>query len=281
MLLRNMKKSNFMYLTIFMLFFCARLYSPENELKNAEELFELGVAYHNGEGVPKDEKKAVELYRRAAAKGSSDALLNLSAMYYHGQGGLPKDEKKFLELLHQSANQGCPEAQFQLAQIFGFKFTEFGLSKDEKKAVELWKKAEAQGLAEAQFRLAGMYYLGIVGFPEDQAKAMELLKKAADQGLAEAKELQEKINKDRATTQETKASHKFRGIIAENEAFDRALDEMFPDDNKASDKKQGNQPSNKQAKKVMRETPELANALKAKISAMAMLQEADRLEKLG
>lgn len=48
---------------MFSVFSCVRFYSQEGDLKSAEELFELGVAYQYGEGAPKDEKKAVELYK--------------------------------------------------------------------------------------------------------------------------------------------------------------------------------------------------------------------------
>jgi hypothetical protein len=42
--------------------------------------------YANGQGVAKDYKKAVALYREAAQAGSADAVLNLGAMYFQGFG---------------------------------------------------------------------------------------------------------------------------------------------------------------------------------------------------
>lgn len=230
-----MKILNLKYLSFFILFFCARAYSLENDLKKAQELFELGVAYQYGEGAPKDEKKAVDIYKEAADKGSPEALFNLSAMYFHGQGGLRKDKKKSLELLQQAADKG---------------------------------------LAEAQFRLSGMYYLGKAGLPEDKGKSAELLKKAADQGLPKAKELQGIADEDKMS-REKKALQTVREDIALNEALDDMLKE-----NNANQRNDLVKPSAGEVKKVIKETPELANAIKAKIKAKAILQEADRLEKV-
>ena len=48
--------------------------------------FNLGVLYDNGHGVPMDDQKAIEWYRKAAEQGLSQAQINLGIMYAEGEG---------------------------------------------------------------------------------------------------------------------------------------------------------------------------------------------------
>ena len=50
-----------------------------------------GVMYYNGWGVPKDYKKAMEWYTKAAGQGFALAQFNLGLMYGKGWG-VPKDD---------------------------------------------------------------------------------------------------------------------------------------------------------------------------------------------
>jgi len=52
--------------------------------------FDLGSAYHNGQGVPQDYQEAIRWYRAAAEQGHSKAQNNLGNMYDKGQG-VPQD----------------------------------------------------------------------------------------------------------------------------------------------------------------------------------------------
>lgn len=49
--------------------------------------------YADGEGVDKDEKRAVELFTITAEQGNAVAQYNLGVMYEHGRG-VDKDEKR-------------------------------------------------------------------------------------------------------------------------------------------------------------------------------------------
>ena len=48
----------------------------------------LGLAYYNGEGVPKDLEESVKWYRKAAELGDADAQLILVVAYQKGEGVL-------------------------------------------------------------------------------------------------------------------------------------------------------------------------------------------------
>ncbi len=54
---------------------------------HAEAQFHLGVLYANGMGVPKDETKAVEWYKKSAALGNEDAISTLERLYNYRIGG--------------------------------------------------------------------------------------------------------------------------------------------------------------------------------------------------
>ncbi|MBL8258620.1 MAG: sel1 repeat family protein [Candidatus Competibacteraceae bacterium] len=48
--------------------------------------FNLGVLYDEGKGMPEDNAKAMEWYRKAADQGFSQAQVNLGIMHQHGEG---------------------------------------------------------------------------------------------------------------------------------------------------------------------------------------------------
>lgn len=68
----------------------------------------LGINYANGAGVPKDQAKANELYKKGCDGGSANACNNLGASYTHGTG-VPKDQAKAYELIKKSCDGGSKE----------------------------------------------------------------------------------------------------------------------------------------------------------------------------
>ncbi len=58
--------------------------------------FNLGVMYHNGEGVPQDSAEAFKWYGLAAAQGETKAQVKLGAMYVKGWG-VPQDDTEALK----------------------------------------------------------------------------------------------------------------------------------------------------------------------------------------
>src|SRR5207247_4375042 len=71
---------------------------PENLEKAADQGYaqaqnNLGTLYENGEGVPKDLRKAAKLYQKAADQGYALAQNNLGLLYENGEG-VPKDLRK-------------------------------------------------------------------------------------------------------------------------------------------------------------------------------------------
>lgn len=58
---------------------------------DAAAQFNLGLCYAKGEGVEKDDSRAVTWYRKSAEQGYAEAQLNLARCYDGGEG-VPKDE---------------------------------------------------------------------------------------------------------------------------------------------------------------------------------------------
>ena len=98
-----------------------------NSLKELRELGEtnmdaqmiLGDAFWEGDGVPKDFKKAFYYFEKAAQKNNSQALLNLGYMYRKGiacEVDLLKAERFYL----QADKLGDEEANGILAEVYIF-----------------------------------------------------------------------------------------------------------------------------------------------------------------
>ncbi len=63
---------------------------PLAEQGDANAQNNLGNMYDYGQGVPRDDAKAVKWYRKAAEQGNAGAQYNLGVMYGNGQG-VPQD----------------------------------------------------------------------------------------------------------------------------------------------------------------------------------------------
>lgn len=148
---------------------------------DAESQFRLGNLYSDGEGVPKDDAKAVEWYREAADHGYAKAQNNLGVMYLLGQG-VPRDLTKAGEWFRKAAEQGLDASQTQLGDMY---VRGEGVPKDAAKAMEWYLKAAEQGQVDAQFNLGAAYAFG-KGVLKDAVKAVEWYRKAAEQNHVDA-----------------------------------------------------------------------------------------------
>src|SRR6202521_2049432 len=60
---------------------------------DADAQWQMGVRYHNGEGVPRDDAQAMQWFLRAAEQGHATAQATLGAYYWAGRG-VPQDSSK-------------------------------------------------------------------------------------------------------------------------------------------------------------------------------------------
>ena len=79
------------------------------ESGDAEAQYVLGVIYHTGRGVPRDDAESAKWMRLAADQGLADAQFNLGIHYNYGWG-VPQDYAKAVELFRLAAEQGTADA---------------------------------------------------------------------------------------------------------------------------------------------------------------------------
>ena len=117
--------------------------------------FNLATLLEEGKGVPKDEKQAEDLYRKAVAQGDKRAQVKL-------------------ELMNRAKHQ-AQEDEAKTAYEKG----------DYARAAALVRPLAEQGRAWAQFTLGVMHQYGKV-VPQDDQKALAWYRKSAEQGYADA-----------------------------------------------------------------------------------------------
>jgi len=150
---------------------------------NAEELFEIGLKYHDGTGVPQDSEKALQYYRQSAEQGYDQAQY-VMGLYYEGDlsdiTNKNADFQKSAEWYKKAAEQNYAPAQFHLAFLYR---NGKGVPQDDEKSEKLLLQSAENGHAYAQLIL-GLHY---------KSKAIEWLKKSAENGDEEALAELEKI----------------------------------------------------------------------------------------
>ena len=155
---------------------------------DAELLYQEGMRFENGDGVPKDDFRARTLYEQAAAipGGHSDSEFRLGVFYEAGRGGLLKSGSEAMRVYRIAAEKGHAEAQCSLG-VGSFRGID-GV-RDERAALRWFLKAASQGHAGGQFYLGFWYDEGKGGLDKDRGKAVALYKLAAAQGHPQALEM--------------------------------------------------------------------------------------------
>ncbi len=141
-----------------------------------------GVRYLQGNGVEKNEQKAVEYLSRASDLGNAKAQVALGYLYLQG-AGVKKNETSALKLFRRAAEQGERDAQYNtgLAYVRGI-----GTEKDLSEALVWFTKAALQDDGGSQFNL-GLMYLNGEGVVKDPLLAFAWFSIAADNRYEGAK----------------------------------------------------------------------------------------------
>jgi len=133
-----------------------KLWRPLAKQGNVKAQFNLGLMYHRGMGVPKDDRETAKWWRKAAKRGYATAQTNLANMYQFGLG-VPKNYKEAAKWYRHAAKQGDVKAQYSL----GFMYLKgIGVPLDNQKAMTWFRRAADRGDANAQFYLGFMYEQG-------------------------------------------------------------------------------------------------------------------------
>jgi hypothetical protein len=155
----------------------------------------LGVMYEYGQGVTRDYKEAVKLYRKAAEQGYVMAQKNLGVMYEYGQG-VTRDYKEAVNWYRKAAEQGYATAQHNLGWMYR---TGQGVTQDYKEAMKWYLKAAQQGVAASQSNLAVLYLRG-QGVTQDNIQAHMWFNIGAKNGHEKAKKGRDYVEKQMTAT---------------------------------------------------------------------------------
>jgi TPR repeat protein len=150
------------------------------EKGSTSAMVELGVLYGTGSGVARDEAQARKLFERAAAAGNPRGVTNLAAL--GGGGSASSDPARARELLAKAAETNA-EAQYQLGLMLA---DGAGGAKDDIGARNLFEKAAAQNHPGALERMGAFTQEGRGG-PKDSGAAKSYYGRAAALGDEDAK----------------------------------------------------------------------------------------------
>lgn len=151
-----------------------RLVKPLAEQGNAKAQYNLGVMYHNGEGVPQDYTEAMKWYQRAAELELADAHYNLGVLYHKGEG-VPQDYTEAVKWFRKAAELGNAKAQYNLGVMYR---KGEGVPQDNTETMKWYRKAAELGHPDAQYFLGVVYGKG-EGVPQDSIQAYMWLSLAA------------------------------------------------------------------------------------------------------
>lgn len=142
----------------------------------ADENFDLGLAYLRGEFTPKNSDEAQRWFEKAAGHGHLDAQYQLGELYQS------KNIEEALRRYRVAAKQGHFLSQFKLGGIY-----ETGelVPQNCRAAVRWYRMAAEQGHPEVQLHLGQLYNFGEC-IPKNGAEAIRWITMAADQGSAAA-----------------------------------------------------------------------------------------------
>lgn len=97
----------------------------------------LGVMYHNGEGVSQDDKQAVYWWTLAAKQGDASSQYNLGVLYHNGKG-VPQDYKQAYVWFSIAAENGYSDA-VKSRNLAAQKLPPHALQEAQADAAELFK----------------------------------------------------------------------------------------------------------------------------------------------
>lgn len=149
---------------------------------SAEEQYQLGRRYGNGDGVPVNIKVAYHLFMGAAQEGHVEALTNAAICLLGGVKGTQVSIARGLEYLHNAAEAGSTKAQSVLAVMY---LDGQGVDKDEKRAMELFQQVADAGDTSGKVGLALCHILGM-GTEVNEALGLKLMQEAASEGDSDA-----------------------------------------------------------------------------------------------
>lgn len=165
------------------------LYVQASKQNHPTATYRAAVCYEVGAGTKRDNGRAVQFYRKAAALCDHLAMHKLALVLLYGKLGQKKNLKEGITWLKRAANASDanhPEALHDLAQCYERKGGCPVLIPDEHYSFELYARAAQFGFAPSQYRLGSCYEYGLLGCQIDPSSSIKWYGKAAEQGFPDA-----------------------------------------------------------------------------------------------
>jgi len=171
------------------------VYDDVVKKEDADMLFALGKCYDyvKGDELPKDPKRAADLYQRAADLDNPSAMTNLAVCYMNGDG-VRVDPGRAFELFETASKAGIAKAINNLGYCYR---NGKGVAKDLNKAFELYQRAADMSDAGAVYNLALCCYRG-EGVRKNKKRAIELWQRGASLGDEDSIKQLEKLGESAA-----------------------------------------------------------------------------------
>lgn len=157
------------------------LFKKAAEAGNAEAVLILAKFYFSGIGTARDRQKA-EIWLSRAVKNGDPETQNLRGLVALAPRTGAPDLPAAATWFRKSAAQGHADGQYNLAELHAF---DRGVEKDMDLAISLYRQAAEKGNTDAQLRLSRMYHSGTL-LPRDIDLAIRYAKQAARGGKMEA-----------------------------------------------------------------------------------------------
>ena len=100
--------------------------------------------YAHGKGIPKDEDKAVELFRKAAMQGNVTSQYNLGSIYSGEESALKDDVEAYAWLTVVNSDGNGNEAAKKALEFLQSKLTQEELTDANRRATKLSSEIEAE-----------------------------------------------------------------------------------------------------------------------------------------
>ena len=150
---------------------------------DATAAYYLGKMYANGEGVEKNDQKAIEYYQKAESAYNIDAAYELAEILLND--ATDSEDEKFengLKYLKRAAYAGQANALYQLGEFYE---KGNGVPQDYKNAFGFYLMGALKGDMKSQYRVSRLYLAGR-GVPQDFENGLKWLSRAARQGYVVA-----------------------------------------------------------------------------------------------
>ncbi len=136
---------------------------------------------------------AFECFQQAAELGSPRGYWGMAFLSELGKYGVKRDEKKADEMNRKAAAAGYAASASKFGATWPDAARALGLSATAaREQLHMRQRAAAEGYASEQYNMGIMYHTGF-GMPKDPAKAREWFQKAADQDDVQAKSILKKL----------------------------------------------------------------------------------------